>query len=103
MNNCIAANVAQPWSDHMHATARLYHNQNVGSQVQNCTGRPGFGENVGRYRYSDLSLPAAIEGLDSEFWASSGHRSNVLGNWSSVGVAVTSGHNGVYITLAFAR
>ena len=85
--------VAQSWSSKMASSGTLSHNPSYSSQIP--SGWTRAGENVG-YDYSDTGLHAA-------WMASSGHKANILGSYTSVGIGWVKDPSGrVWGTQVFA-
>lgn len=83
--------VARDWSAVMASQDRLYHNPNLGSQIQRSWSL--LGENVGWAQWSGASQNTLVDRVHASFMNSSAHRANVLRaeyNWVGVGVRVTS-------------
>ncbi|QYG93549.1 CAP domain-containing protein [Iamia sp. SCSIO 61187] len=81
---------AQAWAEKMAREGRLSHS-NLASGAPRCWQR--LGENVG---YG--SSAAAVQ---DAFMRSSGHRANVLGRWTDVGVGYAKAGNRVYVVQVF--
>jgi hypothetical protein len=86
--------VARGWTDRMVAEQRLYHNPSMSSQM------PGdwisIGENVG--------YGGGVERLHTAFMNSPGHRANVLGDFHSAGIGVsTDGKGTMWVTVNFIK
>ncbi len=85
--------VAQKWSNKMSYSAKLSHNPSYSTQIP--AGWTRAGENVG-YDYSDADLHSA-------WMSSAGHRANVLGAYTSVGIGWTKDASGrIWGTQVFA-
>jgi len=85
--------VAQRWSNRMASNNRLMHNPALTSQVPNWQ---TVGENVGE----GPSIPA----LDTAFWNSPEHRSNVLDtSYRDVGIGTTEANGILWITVDFRK
>lgn len=85
---------AQAWSENMAAQRRLYH-----STLTNgvSSGWSALAENVA---YNSAGLSAAQVALQN----SAGHRANLLGNYTEVGLGVTVDSSGIYwVSQVFAR
>lgn len=83
--------VARDWSAVMASQDRLYHNPNLGSQVQRDWRL--LGENVGWSQWSGASESTLVDRIHTMFMGSAKHRENVLRseyNWVGVGIRVTS-------------
>ncbi|MFT4187665.1 MAG: S-layer homology domain-containing protein [Aeromicrobium sp.] len=87
--------VAQNWSKTMHDTGDFKHNPNYSTQIP--AGWSGAAENIAAgYAYAEV-----VEG-----WINSpGHRANMLGDFTHIGLGYYSGPNGYqnYYTQVFAR
>ena len=81
---------AQAWAQKMAREGRLSHS-NLASGAPRCWRR--LGENVG-YGSSAASVQDA-------FMRSSGHRTNVLGRWTDVGVGYAKAGSRVYVVQVF--
>ncbi len=89
-----AQDVARSWSAVMAGDGRLRHNPDVVSQMQ--ARYPAWrkvGENVG--------VGANVAELDTAFWNSPGHRANVLGAFSYVGVGVRWANGRLWVAMDF--
>ncbi|WP_051191850.1 CAP domain-containing protein [Microbacterium luticocti] len=77
--------VAQRWAQHMADTATMSHNPNLSGQVP--TGWRALGENVANGQPTPQAMEAA-------WMASPGHRANILGGYTDIGVGwvVVGGH-----------
>jgi peptidoglycan hydrolase-like protein with peptidoglycan-binding domain len=86
--------VAQRWANRMASANRLSHNPSLTSQVPNWQ---TVGENVGE--------GPTIAALDTAFWNSPEHRSNILDrSYTDVGIGTTRAANGIlWITVDFRR
>jgi hypothetical protein len=85
--------VAQAWTSKMASSGTLSHNPSYSTQIP--SGWTRAGENVG-FNYSDANLHAA-------WMASSGHKANVLGSYTSVGIGWVKDSSGrVWGTHVFA-
>ena len=88
--------IAVNWSDHMAGTQVLAHNPNYGSQIGAVRNFRSAAENVGRGYQKDTLFQA--------FMNSSGHRANILGDFSHVTVGcVTDGNGQLWVTQNFWR
>jgi uncharacterized protein YkwD len=91
--------LAQSWSEHMAATGSFSH-QNLWA-IMNSPGYSNFsglGENI----ISGGCGMSAAE-MEQQWMASPGHRANILGNYSSVGIGVACDGGSVYATQDFGR
>ena len=82
--------VAQAWAQTMAADGRLWHNPNLSSAVG---GWSAIAENVG------MGGSAAV--VHEALMASSGHRANILGRYSQVGVGMAAGGGSVWVVQVF--
>lgn len=85
------ASVAQAWSAKMASSGRLAHNPSLRDQVD--PGWQRLAENVG--------TGSGVEVLHRSFMASAGHRGNVLGDFSRVGVGVVEAGGRLWVTVNF--
>jgi len=93
--------VARDWTAVMAREDRLYHNPNLGSQVQRDWLR--LAENVGWYHHPTASVTEHVDNLHTMFMSSDGHRTNIMRpefNWVGVGVRVTASGK-VWATVTF--
>jgi hypothetical protein len=86
--------VARAWTDRMAGEQHLYHNPSLSTEM------PGdwtsIGENVG--------YGSSVGQLHTAFMNSPGHRANVLGDFHSVGIGVTTDAKGtMWVTLDFIK
>lgn len=86
--------VALEWAKAMAASGTLSHNQSLSSQIPG--GWSFIGENVARGYPSGSSMH---EG----WWNSSGHRANMLGDFTDVGIAFLSAGGSTWGVQVFAR
>ena len=81
---------------HSHAmmdTGNLHHNPNLGSVT---TGWVALGENVG--------VGPSVNSIHTSFMNSSGHRANILGDFTHVGIgAVRESENKLWVTVVFMK
>jgi len=88
--------VARTWSGTMAGANKLYHNPTLAGQVVSIDPSwQSLGENVG-VGYSVSSLHQALMN-------SSGHRANILGNWTYVTVGVVMNGDKLWLTQNFIR
>jgi len=95
--------VARGWSTHLASTgADLAHNPSYSSQVPG--GWSGVAENVAWASANYASDPTALaDAMHAGWMNSSGHRANILGGYTHVGVGVAfSPQHGWYLTQNFA-
>ncbi len=85
--------VAQAWTSRMASSGTLSHNPSYSTQIP--AGWTRAGENVG-YNYSDSALHTALMN-------SAGHRANILGSYTSVGIGWVKDSGGrIWATQVFA-
>ena len=92
-----ATEVARAWSRHMRDDDELYHNPDYGSQLQaRIPGVVSWAENVGWNHGS-------LERRHESFMDSPGHRDNILGDFTHVGVGIALDHDNeiVWVTHNF--
>ena len=93
--------VARAWSDEMASAGRMWHNPQLGAQVDGDWTR--LGENVG-YSTSSGATPAElVQRLHVAFMNSPGHRANVLGDFNQVGVGVRISGSTMWVTVNFSK
>src|SRR3954470_1576316 len=86
--------VARAWTDRMAAEQHLYHNPSLSTQMP--ADWLSIGENVG--------YGGSVSQLHTAFMNSPGHRANVLGDFHSVGIGVTTdSHGTMWVTLDFIK
>ncbi|HVM09574.1 MAG TPA: CAP domain-containing protein [Acidimicrobiales bacterium] len=86
--------VARNWTARMIAEQRLFHNPNLGSELPSDWTR--FGENVG--------YGQGVESLHVAFMNSPGHRANILGDFTQIGVGVERDSRGrMWVTVNFIK
>ena len=94
--------VARTWSATMSERAVMFHNPNLGGQVLGDWTR--LGENVGHDTYPEATPEQHVERLHTAFMASPGHKANVLGDFSTVGVGVVLTTDGqMWVTVNFMK
>lgn len=87
--------VAQAWAVHMGEVQNMYHNPNLSTQVSR--GWTRIGENVA-YGY-----PNAVS-VSAAWMNSEGHRANILGDYTHMGVGVyTDGNGTIWWVQVFAK
>lgn len=86
--------VALNWANQMAASGTLSHNPSVGSQIPG--GWRGWGENVAQ-GYSSGSA------AHSGWMNSSGHRANILGNFTDIGTALIQANGTTWAVQVFAN
>ncbi|KQV24786.1 CAP domain-containing protein [Yonghaparkia sp. Root332] len=86
--------VALEWAQAMAASGALSHNQSLGSRIPG--GWSFIGENVAR------GYPSG-EAMHQGWWGSSGHRANMLGDFTDVGIAFLSAGGSTWGVQVFAR
>jgi hypothetical protein len=89
-------NLAMRHTQEMAAGGSLYHSSDLSGAMQST--EPGWtraGENVG--------VGPSVEAIEAAFMRSTGHRDNILGDFSRAGTAVVTGADGrVWVTQEFA-
>ena len=85
-----AASVARDHSYDMAAEGRLHHNPNLATEMSTWS---ALGENVG--------VGMSIDSIHSAFMGSSGHRANILGSFTHVGVGVVYDDGTFWVTEVF--
>lgn len=83
-----ADSVAQAWAEQMAANGTLAHNPNFATQLWSAVGEGAVAENVGHIRPAD---PGAMH---QRFMGSAGHRANLLGDFTYVGVGAAEDAEG---------
>lgn len=86
--------VALNWANQMAANGTLSHNPSVGSQIPG--GWRGWGENVAQ----GYSSGAAVH---NGWMNSSGHRANILGNFTDIGTALIQANGTTWAVQVFAN
>lgn len=88
--------IARTWSGTMAGDSTLRHNPNMAAQIGNIDPAwQSIGENIG-VGYSASSLHQALMN-------SSGHRANILGNWTYVTIGVVTNDGRIWLTQNFVR
>jgi len=85
-----AASVARAHSHDMANEGELHHNDRLGSQMSNWA---ALGENVG--------VGPSVSAIHGAFMGSSAHRSNILGNFTHVGLGVVERSGSLWVTEVF--
>ncbi len=85
--------VARSWSDHMARQGKISHNPDLTAQMPSDWLR--IGENVG--------VGGSADSLHRAFMDSPGHRANVLGDFNQVGIGVSYGSRGMFVTVDFMK
>lgn len=94
--------VAVSWSGVMSGEDRMYHNPGLAEQVVGPWER--LGENVGYTIKADAGPDELVARLHTAFMESPGHRANVLGDWTHLGVGVqVTEQNKMWVTVNFAQ
>ena len=93
--------VARKWSDNMAAAGGISHNPQLANQVEGDWTR--LGENVGYSSRTDTSGEEFVRRLDAAFWASPGHKANVVGDYNQVGVGVRMTGHTMWVTVQFMK
>ena len=84
---------AEAHSNRMMDSNDLHHNPNLGNVT---TGWVSLGENVG--------VGPSVNSIHSSFMGSSGHRSNILGDFTHIGIgAVRESENKLWVTVIFMK
>jgi uncharacterized protein YkwD len=93
--------VARDWSDQMIASGGISHRPNLRAAVTDAAA--ALGENVGRSALTGASEAELVARIHRAFMDSPGHRHNVLGDWTHVGVGVrvTDGGSNMWVTVNF--
>jgi uncharacterized protein YkwD len=89
--------VARAWSDHMAATGTFAHNPNYAQQIP--SGWTRAAENIA----SGSGTSATVAVLHQALMNSSGHRANILGDFTRVGVGVTVTGGKMWVTQDFGK
>lgn len=76
----------------MAARGEIYHNRNLGDEVD---GWEALGENVG--------IGPSVGEVDGAFWNSQDHRNNILGGWDRMGIGVVDEGGDIYVVQVFKR
>lgn len=92
--------VARNWAGRMDQQNRMYHNPGMKTQIRLRWAR--IAENVGTYRYGS-DVDAAVAKLHQAFMKSSGHRKNILGDHTVVGVGISVSNGTMWVTVNFAK
>ena len=88
--------VARSWSNQMAANGQISHNPNLAADVSRVSASwQSAGENVG--------VGYTVDSLHTALMNSEGHRANILGSWSYVGVGVTNAGGKIWVTQVFLR
>ncbi len=89
--------LARSWSAEMASSSSLGHNPDLGAEIDTRLGSgvTHYGENVGQ--------GATAESIDAALMASEGHRKNILGDYSRVGVGVEVSGTTLWVTFDFAK
>ena len=82
--------VAQSWAQTMAADGQLRHNPSLSSAVG---GWSAIAENVG--------TGGSVRAVHDALMGSSGHRANILGSYTQVGVGVANGNGAVWVVQVF--
>jgi len=84
------------WSSTMASQGRLFHDPNLAANVgQVVPDWARMGENVG--------VGYGVRSLHDAFWASSGHRANMLGAYNQVGIGVVNAGGKIWVTFRFVQ
>jgi uncharacterized protein YkwD len=88
--------VARSWSGTMVANGSLSHNPTLAGQIGNIDPRwQAIGENVG--------VGYTVSSLHEALMNSTGHRANILGNWTYVSIGVVTSGDKLWLTQNFIR
>lgn len=94
--------IAEAWSGVMAARDELAHNPDLPTQLPGAWERGG--ENVGYAVKTGATEAELVDRIMAAFLDSSGHRDNMLGDWTHVGVGVVVTDAGkMWVTLDFVR
>lgn len=94
--------VARGWTAEMASSDTLKHNPSYSRQIKADWSR--LGENVGYSRLSGASEEDLVKRLHRAFMNSDGHRRNILGDWTQVGIGVTvTSANQMWVTVNFMK
>ena len=94
--NSALSSDARRWSQHMVAQNRLYHTPTAQMKSEVARVVPGWrliGENIG--------YAGSVKQLHDALYASKGHRDNMLGNFTHVGIGVAYQGGRVWVTFRF--
>lgn len=89
--------VARTWTDHMATTNDFSHNPNYADQMP--AGWSTAAENIAW----GSGTSGTVESLHQAFMNSSGHRANILGDFTRVGVGVTVADGKMWVTEDFGK
>ena len=92
--NAALDQVALNWANQMAANGAMSHNPNVGSQIPGGWSR--WGENVAR------GYPSGAAMYDG-WWNSPGHKANMLGDYTDVGIAFVQANGSTWGVQVFAK
>jgi hypothetical protein len=88
---------SRTWSAKLQSDGVLSHDPNLAGFMNHAV--PGWtriGENVG--------YGPSVQTVHDAFWASTGHRQNMLGDYNQVGIGVTiNSHGTIWVTVRFAK
>lgn len=92
-----ASNVSRNWANQMVASGYLHHNPNYATEITRYVTSAWTlaGENVG--------VGGSVDSLHRAFWASSGHRHNMLGDFNRVGIGAVWGGGQLWVTFNFIK
>ncbi|MFP5257265.1 MAG: CAP domain-containing protein [Acidimicrobiia bacterium] len=94
--NSALSTQSRGWSSTMASQNKLFHDPNLASNVAKIV--PDWtraGENVG--------VGYDVKGLHDAFWASTGHRANMLGAYNQVGIGVVTVGGKLWVTFRFVQ
>jgi uncharacterized protein YkwD len=90
--------VAQAWAEVMASDGQLRHNPNYAQQLRSAMGSGAVAENVG------MVAPADVQRLHRIFLDSSGHRANIVGDFTHLGVGAATDSSGrLWVVHTFIR
>lgn len=94
--------VARGWTPKMVSAGKLSHNPNLGKQVSGAWAR--LGENVGVAHPGGGEVAESIVNrLHKAFMNSPGHRANVLGDYTQIGLGAVWSNGSLWITVVFSK
>jgi uncharacterized protein YkwD len=97
--NAQLGGLAQSWSEHMAATGQLVH-QDLDA-VRQMPAYSGFSELKENILSGACTLTAAQ--IEAAFMNSPGHKANILGNFTAVGIGVKCNGTNLFVTVVFGR
>ncbi|QBI19222.1 hypothetical protein ER308_06495 [Egibacter rhizosphaerae] len=94
--------VARDWATRMHRDGELRHNPGYSAEIEGSW--QSVGENVGYTVRTGAGEAELVDRLHDAFMDSDGHRRNILGDWTHVGVGVSVGDDDrMWVTVNFMR